>query len=260
MTEKKLPTLAVIAFLVISVFTSVLAVNQRQKLQAEATQENAPLDVTVTNITDSSFHITWMTTTTSTSKVRWKEEGISFYETTEIMNETYIHDVQLNDLEPATNYDIEIVYDGTQFPVQTRTAPVINPSDGPQILSGKVVTQKGDPVEMAIVYIDIFSAQNLSAVTNQNGNFFVSLDTIRQLNLSSEIDYDDELPVQIEVMTSDGSKTYSINKLGNMNPSPNIVLGEQNNFTNVVSTKDLELPSAKLPSLNISPTSKFSIE
>src|SRR3989344_7707037 len=105
MNRKKIPTLIGVVFLVAGVVAGVFLVQQREIFRLGASGENSPKDVRVSNITDSSFNVSWTTDRDTIGFVEWGETtDLGQLARAEDSKLKRIHSLTIRQLTPSTNY------------------------------------------------------------------------------------------------------------------------------------------------------------
>jgi len=191
MIKGKIPTLIVLIILVLGIVLGVFLVRNRQLFRLGATGENAPRDVRVTNISQSTLTVSWTTDTQTLGTVEWGETENSTGTT--IVSETgsgYTHSATLTGLKPQTSYFFKINSAGTDFDNngidwEAQTASDIPALTDPIVISGTVEDSSGFPVEKALLYVTAGGGTPLSTVTSQEGNWVISVSSTRSQDLGS---------------------------------------------------------------------------
>ena len=106
MKKKKIPTIIGIIILILSLATGVILVQNRQVFRLGATGQNSPKDVKISNITSSSFSVTWMTDVQNTGFVKYGNSvgNITNTKVEESAGSGYTHMVNLSGLSPQKSY------------------------------------------------------------------------------------------------------------------------------------------------------------
>ncbi|MBI2314776.1 fibronectin type III domain-containing protein [Candidatus Daviesbacteria bacterium] len=192
--SKLLPILLLIAGLVITVFL----VLQQTKLFSKAGISDIPKGVKISNISDNSFTVSWVT-----------EEavpGFVVFGQAESLDKTALddrdsggrnsrltHHITLKDLTPTTVYSFKIgsgakVYDNKGKLYTQTTAPVVSDTPPlPESLLGKVETADNKVPAEALVYVNMERSTVLSSFIREDGNFLLTLNNARIIDLSSYV-------------------------------------------------------------------------
>src|SRR3989344_6948533 len=159
MTKGKIPTIIVLAMLILGVVIGVFLVRNRQLFRLGASGEEAPKDIRVTNISDSTLTISWTTDAETAGTVEWGDsEGYLARTTPSETGTANIHSATITGLEPDTAYFYKIdsageVFDNNGIPWQSRPAVSVPAPSQPIVISGTIQDAQGNPVENALVYV-----------------------------------------------------------------------------------------------------------
>ena len=196
--NKKIPTL--LGFFLIAsgiLLTSYLA--QKGVLPfINAAPSETPTNIRITNITDSSFTVTYETADSVTGTISYGTNPgmgqIALDDRDQKLGKPQdyqIHSITIRQLTPLTNYYYSIISGTTTFlnnnkPFTLKTGPTINssPSNIPPI-SGRVITPDGNNASAVLVFVKTANSQLLSTLTNNNGLYILPINTIRTSNLES---------------------------------------------------------------------------
>ena len=232
--RKKIPTILGIFILTFGITSGVLILNAKQIFKLGAEEDTAPKNIKVSNITDSSFTISFTTNQKSRSFIKVGEDSL-FLGDTDIKrqeNRTGVHYFSIDGLSPATTYFITINSDGINYlsddPLSIKTGNKLSSDNIGKNLYGKVYSKSGEELKGAIVYVQCGNGSLLSTQTSDDGSWSINVSKTRTSDLSEylTIDKDNTLiqvMVQYEQLTSFVS-TYA----NNIHPLPPIILG--NNF------------------------------
>jgi len=266
--KTKIPTLIAIIFLVLGLAGGVYLVQQQQIFRLSASPTYTPNDLRITNVTDSSFSVSWYTDTNTTAFISLGQSpslGTNYFESD--TSSKRIHYITVDDLSPETTYYFSITSAGDEFlnsgiPWSVTTAPTLSPRNSSEIISGQVFTKLNVPAVDVVVYAQIGSAQLLSAKTSKSGNFLLPYNNVRDITLQSYY--------EVEPNTSSIQLFVQGGPLGIANvqtypaftqPIPDIILGESYDYRESGETTRDTLPEAKieLPE-NFNQGSRFEID
>lgn len=247
MTKKRpktIPTYLGLLILIIGVFVGIFLIKNTQGFSLKATANTNPSQVKITNISDTSFTVSWITQGATTG-------FISFGETTKLDQMAYddretspnakgsffTHYVTLKNLKPATRYFFKIISGGKTFdnngkPYEVTTGPTINlPLPAADTAYGIILESNGNPANGVIVYLSLANTTPLSSLTKEDGTWMVPLSMARNLSLTSYASYDRELQVE-EVFVQGGNlgTATAITTTKNDNPVPPLTLGQTYDF------------------------------
>ncbi len=199
MKKSKIPTIIGIALLVIGIASGVLLIQNRQIFKLGATPQISPKDVRITNITDSSFTVSWVTDTETEGFIKWGESNSSQKNLVkdEIDSESYVHITTVQSLSPETSYYFVINSKGTNFdnnglPWETKTGPVLAITSSRNLISGTILTSTGAPANQVLVYVSLAGSSPLSVITSQNGGWLIPISSARTSNLNTFLNIDEQ--------------------------------------------------------------------
>jgi cell division septation protein DedD len=109
------------------------------------------------------------------------------------------------------------------------------------------LTSDGKPAQNVLVYVNSGGFAQLSAITSQNGAWTLPLSIARTRTLSSYANLSTkDAVVDIYVQGADAGVATAQVLLSQINPTPNIVLGQSHDFTNQEVTTPGDLPTANV--------------
>lgn len=263
--KKTIPTILGILILLAGIGGSVYLVQTRSNLFLRASPTISPKQVKITNLSDNSFTVSWITEEATsgfvkygtTSQIELTAIDDRDQETGKTGNYT-THYVNLKNLSPQTTYYFKIgsgksLHDnnGNLYEVITASKIVSSPSASDPA-NGIVIKPDESPAEGTIVYLTIANVTPLSALTKSTGTWLIPLNNARSSNLSTYASYDAEASIE-EIFVQGGSLSTAtaITMTKNDNPVPTITLGKSHDFRQATELKQETTPS---------PESKFSFE
>lgn len=240
----KFPTLIGLIILFIMVGGGILGFERVSNTIIKATPNIVPAHVTNSNVTDSSFTVTWttndlatgaLTTTSSQQKTNtsFDERDIGGK-----LGKYLTHSVTVRSASANTDYSIKILSDGKQYlnqgkPWIVRTGPAMDsPPSAIEPAFGEVLTQTDQPAQGAIVFVTLEGAQTLSSLVSTSGSWIVALNTIRREDLTSYIEPVERLTETITVRAGE-TEAQAITDTLNDAPVPSIRLGKSYDFRKI---------------------------
>lgn len=270
MKKEKIPTLIGLTILIIGILSGVFLIKSQTIFRLGASAEQAPKDVRISNISDSSFTVSWTTDKETIGFVKW---GKNINNLDKVGNDTisqkgYTHSSTIKSLNPQTEYFFKINsdskdYDNQDIAWKVKTGPQLGQPANNVIISGNILSQDGTPVKNALVYFSVSGGSTLSTVTSKTGNWLMPISQTRNKNLESYITIDENSSL-VEISVNAGINSVSSAQIypRSAKPAPTIILKEVNDFKNLGPSKDLQAPNAsfEMPEGNISSKSGFEIE
>lgn len=215
----------------------------------KAALSNTPKDIQVTNITDKSFTVSYITDEAVNGTLNFglggELENVAFDTRDNSSPKPHrIHYINVENLTPATKYLFSLasgdgVFQNDSKPFETTTAkPIQTASASPQTttlpagrqVTGKVTIDGNSAPEEAIVYIKSKDSQTVSSLLKADGGFEVKLTNILKNDLSgaAEIGPDTKLSMRIV----DAKLTSTVSFLASLaNQVPPVILSKDYDFT-----------------------------
>jgi len=250
MRKLSFPSILAIFFLLAGVVAGVLMVQYKKEYRLSASISTTPKNVRITNITDSSFTVSWTTDDISTGFVKYGEtKALGKTSLDKIATSYYTHYVEIKNLKPETSYLFKINsnaidYDNNGVEWITKTGPLVKDLEA-NIISGTLVNSLKNPVKNALVYITTTGSSTLSTYTSNDGSFIVNLSLLRNQTLNQRLIVGEkENVLEIDLQTGPPG-TASVKIYPNSaKPIPEITLGRTHDFRNLVPKKEYSIPTA----------------
>src|SRR4030066_991532 len=146
MNKRKVPTVIGILVLIIGLAVGIYLLQSRNIFKLGAKGETLPKDVRMTNITDSSFSVSWTTDKETGGFVSWGEsEGrMDSVEEDELEENGFTHFVTIRGLSPTTTYYFKInsganFYGDSGVHWKVTKGPVLNSITKANTISGTLL-------------------------------------------------------------------------------------------------------------------------
>jgi len=254
MRKIRIPTLVAILILTLGLSFSIVLTQQKQFFLPSAKSQNMPKDVKISNITDSSFTITWLTQDKADGFVVWgKSKSLGQTTNEETKAKGYTHSATITNLEPETTYYFKInsggdLYDNDGSPWEAKTAAKLSSSETQAIqnISGSIVNALGAPAASVLVFVKAGGSNLLSTYTSENGNWIIPLNKIRtsDLNNSYKINGQDLLEINVQA-GPEGIASAQI-YAEKATATPLITLGQTYDFRNLTTNQNDSLPKSEI--------------
>ncbi|HET9946578.1 MAG TPA: hypothetical protein VFQ63_00805, partial [Patescibacteria group bacterium] len=242
--EKKIPGILGVMILIVGVVvTTFLALKTTNLFQHAAPSEN-PNDIRITNITDSSFTVTYRTDTpvpgsVSLTSSQDPNPSVILDDRDQLSGTPHaygVHSLTAKNLSPQTTYSFSIISGTTTFlnngnPFAVSTAATISakPTTQPPA-AGRILTAQGNKPDEALIYITSPDGQLVSTLIKPSGLYILPLNTLRTKDLSSYATLSPETPLEILVETAQETAHAKVSA-GNTNPVAPMTLSEDYDFT-----------------------------
>ncbi|MBI3980993.1 fibronectin type III domain-containing protein [Candidatus Microgenomates bacterium] len=242
--EFKIPTLIAVVVLLVGLTVTAFATNFAQTLFTKASVTAEPKEVKISNLTDSSFSVSWITDEAVSGAVVYQSAGQGFSQpvlddrvqgATPATDKFFVHHVSLRFLKPSTNYTFKIISGSKEYsdPKYTLITPVKSQDNVVTIPAYGVVEKRaGVPLENSIVYVTVNNSSLLSSLTKSSGSWLVSLNLARTPDLKSLLSFNSQGdPINIFVQGAKEGVAQAKTLTGNETPVPNITIGGNFDFT-----------------------------
>lgn len=262
MREKKIPTLVGLLLVGMAVMIFRLAVERVSPLLSRANTTNAPQAVTITNISDTAFTVTWFTKTPTNGAVVVdggiakttvfdERDALSPSPTTQKSSYS-THSVTIRNLKSETDYTFRILVNGSAFldngnPYEIRTPPTLTGLGGAlEPAYGQITLPDGNPGEGAIVFLTVTGGQTLSTLVKSSGSWVIPLNLVRTESLDRYLETFERMNETISVRAGEGESTALTDTL-NDNPVPSITIGKTYDFRKIQAGIPQNPPLANAP-------------
>lgn len=258
--DKRIPTLLGIFLIVIGIGVTSFLVEQGIIVVGHANPSNNPQNVRITNITDSSFTVSYNTDAQVIGSLNYGN-SVALGQTglddrdqqTGNLTNHQVHSITVRNLSPSTKYYFSItsgqdkfLNNGANFEVVTGSPISSPPSDEKPIL-GKVVLPDGNPPGEAIVYITTDNAQVISSLIKSDGSYLIPLNSVRTSDFSSYLNFSSVTNLKMLVF-GDGLTSNVNLSINQINPVPTVTLSKDYDFSS---------GSQPLPTSSATPSSQF---
>lgn len=262
--EKRIPTLLGI-FLIILGFGITFYLGNKKIISVvnKINPKEEPQKVRITNVSDSSFSVSYSTIETVTGSLNLgadknsaqtilddRDQGVS--------KPHKLHYVTVKNLSPSTTYFFTInsgqnVYNNSGENFKATTGPLLNINSSVQKpANGKITTSKGTIPQEAIIYLTAVDAQAVSALIGSGGSFIIPLNSLRNSNTLAYFNFTNNSVLKILAVSESEKSNVSI-KINQIYPIPTIILSRDYDFTQV--QNNVSTQSAPLIIPTSSPTS-----
>lgn len=187
--------------LIIGLVFGLYLVSQKTSLFSKAGISSVPKEVRISNLSDNSFTVSWITDSKVPGFVKFGknqslQESALDDRDSGGQNSRLTHHITLKNLEPSTTYYFKIgsgeslyekegkLYTQNTAPSTTETPPLADP------LFGKVVKSDNKIPAEALIYLQPENGTVLSSYTREKGNFLITLTNARTSNLTSYLTFE----------------------------------------------------------------------
>jgi hypothetical protein len=208
--SKHIPTLLGIAIITIGIAVTSFLVKNGTIVISEASPAETPQNVKISNISDSSFTVSYTTLGESLGSVNFgkdKNLGQAAFDERDqkenLVTPHKIHMITVKNLTPQTRYYFSIasgqkLYLDNGVPFEVSTGPIIeNQAILQAPMTGKIILPNAELPKEAIVYATADKSQIISTLMKDDGSYTLELNTMRLSDLSSFSIYDESSIIKI---------------------------------------------------------------
>jgi hypothetical protein len=246
--EKRIPTLIGMGVLVISLIAGVLLFSQGTGVFApRAAPETTPKKVRITNVTDSSFTISFYTDNptagyvlygTSESNVKRNRANDDRLQLSGDSDAKYtLSHVTVRGLEENTTYYYLLgtnssTFDNNGKPFTVSTGKRSGAPTAAKTVHGSVSTEAGGPADGAIVYVALEGAGPLSSLVKSSGSWAIPLSNARKTDGSGYATINDSgtLSLTVQGVKPDQQLAFSL-LISEAQPVPGLTFGQEPTLT-----------------------------
>lgn len=240
--EKRIPTVIGIILLIAGIAAGVILTSRNTSFFSKAGGDCTPINPQFTNVTDTSFDVSFLTSGSCLSAININGQNIPdirFVDQTKTPTANKVHYFSMNNLKENTNYTFSFILNGTTFSkpeYQTRTASKpSSPVPLSNLAWGRVYTSDLKPAVNSIVYLNIPGAAPLSSFVTSSGNWNIPLATSFNQEKNNWFTSPSNIDEEIIVLAQDFSATQITSNTNRNNPVPDIIIG-QNSFASLPAT------------------------
>lgn len=242
--NKRIPTILGVLILVAGLVAGTIIFSQGTGVFApRATPETTPAQVRITNITDRTFTISFLTAQATTGYVKYGTEpnklNIQVSDDRDqirgTVDERQLHHISVRDLDAGKTYyyvlgtgsGSEFDNNGQPFSISTAKRGGVAPPA--KTIHGNVITAGGTPAQGAIVYAKIEGAGEMSSLVKDSGTWAIPLSNARKVDGSGYAEVSDASNLMLTIQgTTAGLKSEISTTVGGFELGSNITLGGDN--------------------------------
>ncbi|OGG02277.1 hypothetical protein A2W14_00935 [Candidatus Gottesmanbacteria bacterium RBG_16_37_8] len=254
--ERKIPTIIALFLILAGIGGAFYLEDNFQGITSKATGIPKPSEVHLTNISDNTISVSYLTDTVQIGfvQVTGRNRNSFILDDLDIDGKTksrITHLFTLKDLEPNSEYKIKIT--SAQKSCSQKICPEFIQKTGAKLtkslelppVSGQIVDNKNQPIDGAIVYLLIGKAAPISGRSDRLGMYVIPLNNLRSQDLLSRPDLSDEATIQLTVKSAPSQYASVITNLGLIKANPKlpvIEIGKTYNFLATLESGNLAKP------------------
>ncbi len=241
-TQRQIPTLLGMVILIAALVGGIFFIGQGGGVFApRATAQTTPKKVTVSNVKDDSFTISFLTDDATAGFVKYGTTADALQSQASDDRDQFsgsvgqftTHHITIHDLQPGTTYYYTLgttassKYDNNGAPYSTKTTPKSGTLPIAKTIYGTVNTSSGSPAAGSIVYVNLDGAYQLSALTKDSGSWAIPLANARSATTGEyrAVNPTDQLAVTIQGVDVNLTSTLTTS-VENAQPVTTVTLGQ----------------------------------
>ncbi len=267
--QKRIPTILGLVVLVVAMVAGVLLFGQGTGVFApRATPQTTPKKIKITNVTDSSFTVSFITDQSVTSFLKYGESkntldnqaGDDRDQISGSVQAYNTHHLTVRGLEPSKSYFFILgTGNGTTFtnegePFSVKTATRVGTQPPAKTIYGSATTESGAPADGAILYVKHSDAGELSSLVKSSGSWAIPLSNARTADgiAYATIGESDPLIVQVQgpLVSQVGQLTTTVS---NSQPVAAVAYGQAGTGNSAVVTPVTELVATEVSETEATP-------
>jgi hypothetical protein len=253
MREKHFPSIFGLILLLVILFFGIKLSLQKTSLFSKASGNCLPEGVQVTNLTHHSLDLSFITSSPCLSILQIDNRYFENFQ-----GSSLTHYFRVDNLQPKSDYQYSISSGGqnyqlSEYKVKTASKPALEASTS-NLAWGKIIKADSSPSPNTILYLTISGALPLSAITDQNGQWHISLANSFTDSKDSWFSPPDSAPEDLIVYPPEGTLTQISHTTSQNDPVPDIIIGQ--NYLSNPSPSGL----GSLKSDSLSPSSNIKLE
>lgn len=242
--DKRIPTTLGLLVITFGIFLTTFLVKGESLFEIRAGPGSDPENVEITNISGSSFTVSYSTDKEVIGIISFGEDPKALErvalddrdELSQAVKKYSAHLITAKNLNPNTTYyfsitsaDKKYLDNGSPYSLETGDIISKNPSFQKPI-SGKVILPDGSAPEEGLVYISVNGSQKLSTYLKNDGNYLIPLNNLRNASLSDYFILDKNSIINIEIFSENLFSSISTS-LNQVSPVPLTTLSKSYDFS-----------------------------
>lgn len=240
--QRRIPTIAGLIVLVVALMGGIVLVGSdtAQVFSPRATPQTTPKEIKVTNVTDDSFTVSFVTDDATAGFIKYgTEDGKLNSQISDdrdqlsgTIGEYKLHHVTVRGLTANTSYYYVLgtgsrsTFDNNGSAFTLKTAQKAGVPSAAKTIYGSIVTAAGGPADGAVVYISAPGMGEMSALVKSSGSFAAPLSNARTSDGAAYANLTEDTTLNLVAKGSDGSVSNISVPLSQAQPVATITLGQ----------------------------------
>lgn len=251
--QPKIPTLVGLFLLLIGTVAGAVLVQSDKIFKSEAKLEEKAEEVRVTNVTDNSFTVSWLTNSSTNGYISYgksQNSGAVIGQNDIFSDESQTHSATAVNLDPSTTYYFKIgfgkegIKNSKIYSVKTAVRTLAKPV--PEIVFGQISNSQNKPVKGALVYISGQDISPQSAFTDSEGKWTLNLSRAFSTNLDKPAAFNQETILEIFTQSENSQFASAKIKVIASKPVPTITMGKSYDFVFIKPALSDNVPKSNL--------------
>lgn len=277
--DKRIPTIMGLVVLVVALIAGIFFLGDGPGVFApRATPATTPSKIRITNVTDNSFTVSFLTDERTPGFIKYGTEENRLNsqasddrdQLTGTVADYQMHHITVRGLQPLTTYYYTLgtgsnaSFDNNGRPFIIKTAARNGAPAAAKTIYGSISNQAGNPADGTVVYITLTDAGEMSSLVKASGSWAVPLSNARTKDGSNYAQITDTDTIIISAQGPLASDTLSYNTtVVEAQPVPTLTFGQSAPATPVPSSEPTleETPEpTEDPELAVEPTPEIATE
>jgi hypothetical protein len=256
--DKRIPTILGLVVLVAALVAGIFFLGDGPGIFApRATPGTTPQKIKVTNVTDNSFSVSFLTDEKTPGFVNYGTEANKLNSQASddrdqlagTVADYQLHHITVRGLQPTTNYYYTLgtgsnaKFDNNGQPFMIKTAARNGAPAAAKTIYGSISNQTGNPAEGAIVYVSMANAGEMSSLVKSSGSWAVPLSNARTKDGSgyAQISDTDNIILTVQGVLQNEVISYSTT-VTDSQPVPTLTFGQTTPPVNIPTPDPIEKP------------------
>lgn len=242
--NRKIPTLVGLLVITVGIIATTFLVKGGSLFQIKAGPGQDPKNVQITNVSDASFTLSYITSDQVIGTLNFGSESSLLDsvvlddrdQLSQSVNKYKAHSITVRDLEPNTRYYFTIISGDKKYlknnsPYEIKTGLKIDENPSSQVpLSGKVSLPDGSFPSEGLAYVNIDGSQKISTYIKNDGTYTIPLNNLRNSALDNHFVIDSNTIINVEIYAENLFSSVSVSP-GDISPVPLITLSNTYDFS-----------------------------